>query len=223
MTGTTVDRDTTAPSGSTFAQFEAFVADLQHQGRGAQGDFLLIEPTGNDLGGIILDLLCLNGRGGEFHGFYSTATYDAEGSVMSAEFVLSEFWASVLAAAWAEQDNQDAAEPGTVTAYREVYIQPAHQHGEWQRLDSGTDLYLSLDDLATSDETVSAHLSTEDEHWRDHDDDELVEALEGVVGLVHGEPAFLVARRSADGQVDVTGAEPVEATAGPGGELTAAG
>lgn len=108
----------------------------------------------------------------------------------------------------------------TVTAYREVYIQPT-QDGGWQRVDQGTDLYDALEDLAASDEGVVAYLSTEDAAWREHDDDELVQALEDVVGLVHGEPEFLLARRMFDGQVDVTGVETVDAVQGSDGELTA--
>lgn len=106
---TDINRNTTAPNGSTFKQFEQFVADLQASGRGALGAFELMD-AGNADQGIELNLLCLDNGGCEFHGYYSTATCDAEGGAMPAEHVLGDFWTSCLAAAWAEQDAQDASE-----------------------------------------------------------------------------------------------------------------
>lgn len=82
------------------------MANLEDDGRGAHGVFNLIDPTGNDTDGINLDLLCL---GRDFHGFYSTMTYDTEGGVMTTDFVLGEFWSNCVRAAWDEQDNLHAS------------------------------------------------------------------------------------------------------------------
>lgn len=99
------DRSTTAPNGATYAEFEALITDLQHEGRGAHGMFMLIEASGNDLDGVSMDLICLDDKGREFHGYYETATYTTEPGVMTAEFVLKEFWNSCLEAAWMEHDG----------------------------------------------------------------------------------------------------------------------
>lgn len=101
------DRDA-APNGATLEQFAAFVADLQAAGRGARGAFTLIEPEGLDLDGVTLDLLCLDDRGAELHGYYSTLTYDADAAVMTADHVLGDFWVASIAAAWAEVDAATA-------------------------------------------------------------------------------------------------------------------
>lgn len=106
---TIINRTITAPNGNTYEQYEAFVTDLQNVGRGAHGTFALMDPHGNDLDGITLDLLCVSDNGRYFHAYYSTATYDTEAEITHADWIYQGFWASSLEAAWIEHDNQNAA------------------------------------------------------------------------------------------------------------------